>query len=85
MTNVAVQLNPIGNMLGLISVGLGIISAFLMILSQYIDASLNNPSIVWTPVLVTIAIIQVACTLGLYTSTKMAQKRAGKPRYTIRY
>jgi len=85
LTNTAVQLGQTGLAMGIISVGLGAISATLLVLSQYLDITFHNLSIAWTPILIVIAIVQVACTLGLLINTRLAEKRLDKTRLNIRY
>jgi len=84
-TDAAVQLGLLGRAMGIASAGFGVASAVLFALSQNLTDSLLNSSAVWTPVLVTIAVIQIACTAGLLTSIRLTKKRAEQARFKIRY
>jgi len=81
----AAQTGQIGMALGIVGALLGAVSTILLVLSQYLFSSTFNSNIAWTPVLITIGIIQLTCTLGLYASMKMVKKQTAKPRYLIRY
>jgi len=85
LSNAATQLSQIGLATGVVSVGLGAASVILLMLSQYLDITFQNTSIAWTPILISIAIVQVACTLMLLISSRMAEKRLDTTRLKIRY
>lgn len=78
-------LGPVGNALGIVSIGLGATSLVLLILSQSLSSSLQESDIAWTPFLITIVVFQATCSVGLFVSKRLAKKTVGKPRYKIRY
>ncbi|MDR2035314.1 MAG: hypothetical protein LBP91_01370 [Coriobacteriales bacterium] len=71
--------------MGVANIVLGVVSTSLLILSQYLDSSLHNSSISWTPILVAIAIVQLACIIGLFANVRSTQKRARRTHFKIRY
>jgi hypothetical protein len=92
----------VGTAMGTISIGLGAVNAILLVLSQFLvgpvlipplNSVLNstldatqNSSIPWTPVMLTIGIIQLICSVGLFVSTLRANRQTQKsPRFRIRY
>jgi hypothetical protein len=96
------QPRGVGVTMGTISIGLGAVNAILLVLSQFLAGpvlipplnsvlnatidSTQNSSIPWTPVLLTIGIIQVLCSAGLVLSTLKANRQSQKsPRFKIRY
>ncbi|MCL2529284.1 MAG: hypothetical protein FWE41_03015 [Coriobacteriia bacterium] len=81
----AAQFGQMGLVMGAINIGLGLSSAILLVLSQYLELPFQNSGVAWTPVLIGIAIVQVACTLVLLISSRIAEKRAGPSRIKIRY
>ncbi len=77
----AAQPSQVGMTLGFAGIGLGAVSAILLVLSQ----CTSNIGIAWTPVLLTIGVVQILCTVGLFASKKIASKNAAPSRYKIRY
>jgi hypothetical protein len=84
LTNASSQFSQVGSVMGAINIGLGMISAFLMIVSQYLHDSLLNTGIVWTPVLITVIIVQIACAISLIASRKLASNKGKKTRFQLR-
>ena len=85
LSDTGVHLNQIGRIVGFVGIGLGALNAMILVVSYYLDSFQQSSTIVWTPVLITIAVIQAACTLALLIIMQMVKRRMDKKYFKIRY
>lgn len=80
----ASSLNSIRMGLGVLGVSSGALSVVLLVISHYLIDGALSATIAWTPVLITLSIVQATCLLGLLVSNRIIKKERAH-RYKIRY